>query len=199
MKKLQLPYNWLLPLSLILIVACSPEKKFTDNGLIDGLASVITLQPDTTVVYLDDFVNDITKVDTIYPPAGMVATRKENKVYLTGIAENKIDHLQIVSEQSTFAIPVKKADKKKVVFTYNKPANKVHVKGEFNAWNVEAGRFNKNENGFEISFAVQPGNYQYVYVVDGKEIRDPLNPDSVENGLGGFNSLLRITKPNPDF
>ncbi|MFN9502691.1 MAG: alpha-amylase family glycosyl hydrolase [Chryseotalea sp.] len=198
MKKLQLPYNWLLPLSLILIVACSPEKKFTDNGLIDGLASVITLQPDTTVVYLDDFVNDITKVDTIYPPAGMVATRKENKVYLTGIAENKIDHLQIVSEQSTFAIPVKKADKKKVVFTYNKPANKVHVKGEFNAWNVEAGTFNKNENGFEISFAVQPGNYQYVYVVDGKEIRDPLNPDSVENGLGGFNSLLRITKPNPD-
>ncbi len=198
MKKLQLHFNWFLPFSMFIFISCSPDKKIVDNGLIDGLASVVTLQPDTTIIYLDDFVNDIDKLDTIYPPAGMVATRKENILYLTGIAENKIDHLQIISETSTYVIPVKKADKKKVVFTYNKPANKVQVKGEFNAWNVEAGIFKKNENGFEISFTVQPGNYQYVFVVDGKEIRDPLNPDSIENGLGGFNSLLRIAKPNPE-
>jgi cyclomaltodextrinase len=37
-----------------------------------------------------------------------------------------------------------------------------------------------------------PGEYQYLLVIDGKEQRDPANPDSVDNNIGGFNSLLKV-------
>lgn len=77
--------------------------------------------------------------------------------------------------------------------------NSVRVKGTFNNWNAASFELKKTEvvgaNKIEFvwtgSWDLGRGVHQYVFVVDGKEIRDPNNSDSVGNGMGGFNSVIR--------
>jgi hypothetical protein len=38
---------------------------------------------------------------------------------------------------------------------------------------------------------LSPGVYQYRFIVDGVWMEDPANPDRVDNGLGGYNSIVR--------
>ena len=45
---------------------------------------------------------------------------------------------------------------------------------------------------------LDPGLYQYQIVVDGTWILDPANPDSVDNNVGGFNSLLNVGNLDED-
>ena len=70
------------------------------------------------------------------------------------------------------------------------------IKGEFNAWNPNNTVLEKKGNTFTTFEMMSPGQYQYLYVVDGEEMLDPLNPDSISNGMGGWNSLIKIAGPD---
>ncbi|MBU1078829.1 MAG: glycogen-binding domain-containing protein [Spirochaetes bacterium] len=83
----------------------------------------------------------------------------------------------------------------KVLFRYHDPAaNTASVAGSFNDWNVNANKMSKDDNGFwTVELELIPGTYQYKYVVDGNDWKkDPMNPDSKEDGFGGENSILEI-------
>ncbi len=41
---------------------------------------------------------------------------------------------------------------------------------------------------------MMPGSYEYKFVVDKMEVLDSANPDSLANGIGGFNSIKDIGK-----
>jgi len=174
------------------LVACQPKKTLEDNGMLYGLASPITLNPDTTILKLEDYITDFSLLENVELPAGLSSIRKGNDLIVTGKLEARIDKLKLISKNATYVIPLLRSDKYQIVLNYDGEANTVQVKGEFNAWNVNQGNFKKNDNEFTTNFHLASGKYQYVLVVDGKEMRDPNNPDSVENGLGGWNSLLTI-------
>ena len=56
----------------------------------------------------------------------------------------------------------------------------------------------KTAEGWSIPYAIGPGNYEYRFIVDGKEMKDPANPISIKpNGKDG-NSFL-IFEPNYTF
>lgn len=178
----------------------SCEKKssiqFNDSGLITGNASPILINPDSTYVNLEDYVLDLTKIDSISVPTGLTQKRDDMNLLLQGEMKSTIASLQLWSSGVAYAIPLQKVNKKAVTFTYSGKAKEVKTKGEFNAWNAAASEF-KNEDGvFSLSLLLNPGNYQYLFVVDGKEIRDPSNNDSIDNGAGGWNSLLKIERPD---
>jgi cyclomaltodextrinase / maltogenic alpha-amylase / neopullulanase len=70
---------------------------------------------------------------------------------------------------------------------------KVFVMGNFNDWNrtslpLEIG----DDNSWQLKYYMKPGDYEYKFVRDGVKILDPANPDSLPNGLGGFNNILKI-------
>ncbi|MFN7259736.1 MAG: alpha-amylase family glycosyl hydrolase, partial [Cyclobacteriaceae bacterium] len=187
-------------LAILLIGLSSCEKKskvqFNDTGLIIGNASPILINPDSTLVNLEDYVLDLTKIDSISVPTGLTQNRDGRNLSLTGEMKSTIASLQLWSGGVSYAIPLQKINKKAVTFTYSGKAKAVKTKGEFNAWNAAASEF-KNEDGvFSLSLLLNPGNYQYLFVVDGKEIRDPSNNDSIDNGAGGWNSLLKIERPD---
>jgi hypothetical protein len=72
-----------------------------------------------------------------------------------------------------------------------KDAKKVVLTGDFNAWEEAALSMKKGYEGWEISVAVRPGNYDYKFIVDGKWIIDPDNP--IHNGKGDYqNSVISI-------
>lgn len=69
-------------------------------------------------------------------------------------------------------------------------ANKVIVAGNFNDWNERRLVMTKTAEGWELSYALGSGNFQYKFIVDGQWILDPGNPISVDDGRGHRNSFF---------
>jgi len=77
---------------------------------------------------------------------------------------------------------------------------KVNLFGSFNGWNREnlPMTHDKKNRVYSVSIPLEPGTYQYKYNLQGKEILDPDNKDSIPNGLGGYNSVVFIPNLHPE-
>jgi 1,4-alpha-glucan branching enzyme len=72
-------------------------------------------------------------------------------------------------------------------------AGAVYLAGTFNDWNPEARPLTKGDDGlWRASIELEPGEYLYKFVVDGTWVEDPGNPESVDDGYGGVNSILTV-------
>jgi 1,4-alpha-glucan branching enzyme len=74
-------------------------------------------------------------------------------------------------------------------------ANKVFLAGSFNAWKPDGLPMNKTPWGWELPLYIAEGTHTYKYVVDGKWMPEPDNPETVPDGTGGWNTVLRHGKP----
>ena len=54
----------------------------------------------------------------------------------------------------------------------------------------------KEADEWTTTLKLEPGRYPYQFVVDGKWMLDPANPDSMDNNAGGFNSILQVVHPD---
>ncbi len=72
-------------------------------------------------------------------------------------------------------------------------ADEVLVTGSFNDWSAQGTAMSRREDGrWECLLPVQPGAYQYRFIVDGVWIPDPHNERQTTNEFGGSNSLLQV-------
>jgi hypothetical protein len=81
-----------------------------------------------------------------------------------------------------------------ITFTYTPgvivPTN-VFVAGTFNAWDATGTRLEENDAGdFTGTVLLMPGMYEYKFVIDGTWVTDDANPRSVNDNMGGLNSIL---------
>lgn len=190
-------YTGSIVLSLLLLACSTPSKNdYTDRKLIIGLASPITISGDSTLVTLEDYVVDPTQLDSVSVPASLTKQQVGSQLLLTGKLDTKLATLQLWSEGQAYTIALQQGSKVPLAFQYHEAASEVKIKGEFNAWNASQTILQKNETGFATTINLSPGRYQYLMVVDGKEMRDPANKDSVDNGIGGWNSVVNIAKPD---
>ena len=196
MKK-QIYYSLLF---ILLIYACSEQEVSypTDSNIV-GLGSPLQLNPETTEVYLEDYFSDVSAIDSVILPdnlRGELSADKKTLVISGAPADFPfLSVLKIWSGGFPYSILVKKS--KKINYTLSldpkdKTYKDVRLKGEMNNWNPQAGILEFTEGVWKINLLLFPGKYQYLFVVDGKEIRDPNNADSVDNNMGGFNSLLKV-------
>jgi cyclomaltodextrinase / maltogenic alpha-amylase / neopullulanase len=103
--------------------------------------------------------------------------------------------LSFLFEGRSYDMPVKVIERKYITFTYipDEDVKNVCVFGNFNFWLRNKLMMTKGDDGnFSLTIPFEPGQYEYLFGVDGVEILDPSNPESVPNGLGGFNSPLRV-------
>jgi hypothetical protein len=77
-------------------------------------------------------------------------------------------------------------------------ARQVALAGDFNDWKPDEIFMEPTEDGWRIPYVLGPGNYQYKYIVDGRWITDPANPNIVSDGKGNLNSF-RVVSPNFTF
>ena len=77
--------------------------------------------------------------------------------------------------------------------TYTDPlASSVFLAGSFNDWNAEAAALTQVTPGnWQLELSLPPGRYEYLFVVDGKWVPDPLARDSCPNPHGGINSVVQ--------
>lgn len=72
----------------------------------------------------------------------------------------------------------------------------VRIMGAFNGWSRTSHPLSLNDQGqWTIDLELGEGQHAYQLIVDGEEMPDPANPDRVDNGFGGFNSLLTVEGP----
>ena len=82
-----------------------------------------------------------------------------------------------------------------ILFVLNAPnARNVYLTGEFTNWSSEGIRMEKDEHTglWRAVLHLEPGEYEYRFIVDGVWIKDPDNTDSVLNEFGQENSLLIV-------
>ncbi|MBC7946867.1 MAG: hypothetical protein H7Y42_03230 [Chitinophagaceae bacterium] len=74
-------------------------------------------------------------------------------------------------------------------------ARKVVLSGSFNQWKHEELQMEKTATGWQLPLYLADGTYTYRFVVDGRWMEDPANPDKYKNEFDQFNSVIRKGKP----
>lgn len=170
-----------------------------------GLASPINLGIEETIIYLEDYFTDVSKVDSVSCNKNLFyeMLQDSSKLKLTVKSDSlpKLSVLNVYASGYKYSLLLKKSSKIKHTFTFDpqgKTYSEVYVKGEMNAWNAASAPLTFDGNVWKIEMVTEPGKYQYKFVVDGEEKSDPSNPDSISNNIGGFNSLVQIGSANDD-
>ena len=172
----------------------------TDSKTADvlGLITPIQLTGDQTTVVLEDYFMDVSKVKNVFAAAPLKSFLAKDKktVLLRGGKNVPLFSLVMVlmNDGSKYDILVKASQKKPITIKLADNGYKsVAVKGDFNAWNVNDGMMKKNGSTWEATINMNAGDYEYMFVTDGKEVKDPLSKLSSANGK---NALLSLPKPD---
>ena len=76
-------------------------------------------------------------------------------------------------------------------------ASVVVLTGSFNNWNQSQLLFGREGGDWVCRIDLDPGVYQYKFVVDGNWLLDPTNPDTAEDEAGNVNNVLEIKPRTP--
>ncbi|RPI79550.1 MAG: glycoside hydrolase [Desulfobacteraceae bacterium] len=91
-----------------------------------------------------------------------------------------------------------KGKKKKVTFNLTAPeAGRVYLAGDFNEWKGDVTPLKPQKNNgaateWRTILQLQPGTYQYRYIVDGEWRNDPLSRERAPNEFGTFNDIVKV-------
>ena len=167
-----------------------------ENKDVVGLDSPFALKFGMTTLYLNDYCLHPELLDSISTSEGIMFENHTDSLTITqSESALAMENILLWKGGAAACIPVKTSRETPVTFTFDPKGKKyknVQVKGQMNAWNVNANPFTKKGDVYVTEFVLAPGAYQYKLVLDGKEAVDPSNPDSVSNGIGGYNQVLKV-------
>lgn len=79
---------------------------------------------------------------------------------------------------------------------FHRVAKRVCVAGSFNNWNPSATPLAPAGNGRWLrELWLPPGEYEYLFLVDGEWLFDPRAADYVPNVFGGMNAVIHVQQP----
>ena len=71
-------------------------------------------------------------------------------------------------------------------------ASLVVLTGTFNNWNQSQLLFTREGDEWVCRVDLDPGVYQYKFIVDGDWLLDPANPDTAEDEAGNVNNVIEV-------
>ena len=74
-------------------------------------------------------------------------------------------------------------------------AKEVVLTGSFNRWDEHLFKMHQTDDGWIITLQINPGEYEYKFIVDGNWMEDPNNPAKRINEYGGYNSIINVKIP----
>ena len=192
-------------LSFLCCLSCNQEQPISStSSVVDiiGRATPIQLVEGENKILLEDYFLEVNRIEEIQTIAGLRNSLSEDKKELTLFVEAGmplLSEMLVKIKAQNYSFLLKAPQKKRMIIAIKDDGyKKVQVKGEMNNWNPNESSFTRNGDYWETTFLLNAGDYQYIFVIDeSKELLDPENEVKVANGFGGFNSLLRIPKPDP--
>ncbi len=174
---------------------------YPEHPLLVGAAHAARLSDGTSDLALADwFGPDFVADSVVFDPA-MRGKASRKRLGLTPSRElAAVSNLTVYKAGAAYDIPVFRPSTQNIELTYRPPAgqdpDKVQIAAGFNNWNPAAHFMTRDGGVWKTRLPLKPGRYPYQLVVDGQWMLDPANPDSMDNNIGGFNSLLRVQRPD---
>jgi len=204
----------LIPLLLIVIffAGCKKNQKkksFPEEHEILNIVYPLKLNVDTTLIFLQDYVINPERIDSITFSNGITQYKDLSSAYMLKIVCNnaKLPIYSLMNlwiKNNAYTILLEKSDKITYNFTFDAQSKnyaKVSLAGDFNNWNPSNTTLKFNNGLWQTKLTLSPGVYQYLIVADDTWMLDFNNKDSASNNMGGFNSILKIeeniTEPIP--
>lgn len=192
--------HFLILVSLFLIACGEKEKDYTVTDVIPFQKTFAGKTDTLNVVDLFFSENYDIKlimnedITSYYLPV-------ENKiVFQTNPNFRGLTYLEIKNGNVPLSIPIIVTTKADIQFKYRARLNEqnIFVMGNFNNWNRSLDRLTDPDGDgvFSVTLPFDDGMYEYQFVADGREFPDPENNERVDNGFGGFNSVLRVKSHN---
>lgn len=171
---------------------------------ITGIATPVILQTDSTVIELGDYFRHPKAIDSVSTNHLFVCKWSADSLRMTLIPQEKnfprLSEMKVWINGFSYSLLLEKSRKiwQRIAFDpKEKKYRSVAVAGEMNDWVPGKTPLRLKDGIWQTDLLLFPGRYQYKLVVDGKWILDPGNPESVDNNVGGFNSVLRVGSVNP--
>lgn len=162
----------------------------------------IPLESGITVLVLQDYLPLETSVDSIFDQDHRPLTRwmdplNGEMAQITEQPDDAIGFVQIWHQGQHIEIPTFRSENEQVNWHLStKPGGQVFVMGDFNGWSRTATPMIEIAPGeFDLTQSLPKGKHPYQFVVNDREIPDPVQPSRVDNGFGGFNSILTVGDP----
>ncbi len=194
---------------VLFLAGCGKKLHLNEEeSAIYGLASPFIITEETAQIHLADYFNTPEHIEHFQFE---YATEFTYDSVLHIIHLNDVQKLPEVSELTvkydnyTYSIILIRPKKSYYTFRFDpkgKEYSSVKTKGTMNSWNPALGEMKLVDGFWQTTFYIKPGTYQYKLILDGVEKTDPNNPDSLENSMGGFNSLFHFNNesatPKPE-
>jgi glycosidase len=159
----------------------------------------INLQPQETQIITNDILIDEQRLDSLsakpYLNAKLSADKKIITLTENGTQLPPLFYLKLYTGNFEYSIVLKRSQKIIHEFKYialGAAPKKVQLAGDFNGWTPNNTALTFDGNVFSCKLTLSPGKYAYQLVVDDKWMLDPINPNKVDNNMGGVNSLISI-------
>ena len=96
--------------------------------------------------------------------------------------------------KTTSNVNKKNKPEKEVTFEFYAPsAKEVSLAANFNNWDAAKNPLKKNGGGkWRLSLSLQPGRYEYRYLVDGNWENDQRPVACVPNAFGSWNCVVEV-------
>lgn len=195
------PFAVIIILATVFFFSCSPkeesEEKLNRGEGIIGLASPVKMNADTTRIFLLDYFEYADKIDSVWfhSDAEFEIDTESAVITVSSYNGSPVSNLSVKYNGENYDIPVFRSKKEKYTFSYqsrSEEVSEVGIKANFNGWNASATPLEKQGDQWSTTLFLEAGLYEYLIVEDGEEMLDPNNPDKKDNGMGGFNSVLKI-------
>jgi cyclomaltodextrinase / maltogenic alpha-amylase / neopullulanase len=186
-------------LKLLLLLLPILGYSQTDRNVL-GLITPIQLNDGATEVVLEDYFMDTRAIERVETVDALKAELSKDKKTLTIKAGQNVptlSNMEILLRGGKRQSFLLKASLKRAVKLRLKDESykTVAVKGDMNAWNPNEGKLKKIGDHWEIDLRLNAGNYEYLFVADGIELKDPLSTVTSPNGKS---SVLVLEKPAPE-
>ncbi len=179
-------------------VSSKPAITVAKSLPVYGLATTIHMEPEKTVVQLEDYFTNPHEITSLAVPGKLSYHFSGDKKQLTLFSNPELEpvfFLDFSTGGQIVSIPVMKPVKRKVVFRFDpkgKSYKTVQLVGEINAWNPANTPLKFHKGNWEATLFLKPGTYAYQIVLDGKWQLDPNNTKEMDNGMGGKNSVMVV-------
>ena len=183
------------------ITSCNSKGhlKVPNTDLILDHVLPINLQPQETRIITNDILIDEQRLDSLsakpYLNAKLSADKKTITLTENGTKLPPLFYLKLYTGNFEYSIVLKRSQK--VIHEFKFTAlgavpKKVQLAGDFNGWTPNNTALTFDGNVFSCKLTLSPGKYAYQLVVDDKWMLDPINPNKVDNNMGGVNSLISV-------
>jgi glycosidase len=148
---------------------------------------------------------DVSLIDSVSAVKGVKLDLSSNKeklhVQVDTAQVQALSELKIWSKGDVYSLILKRSVKKNVAYSFDpqgKTYQSVQLAGDINNWQPDQTKLTLNDGKWSTNLVLNPGRYSYKVVVDGNWILDPAAKDSTSNGMGAYNSILKVEAGNMD-